>query len=516
MAGLKPTLALEVELSGLGNGWTDISADVLRSPDLVIRIGIQGSSPFDRVASTGTLSFALDNSIGNSGAKLGYYSPHHADVRSGWKIGIGIRVRLTDPTTAGVTTRFIGRIDSIAPLPGIRLERRVHVTAVDWIDEVARWRITPKVDINLMNVGWEEAYDALVSAGMPESRDLVVSSQIDVGMELPYIFDTSSLTSTALSEFVKLAHSEGGLIYVDGNGTTRWMNRHARLSLTTVNWTLTHADFYGLDMPSSRDDIINTVRVTVHPKTVQEIDDLSVVVYQLPHGTSIALATGETKSWLGTFTDPSSGLPTGVRDLEIPLIGGTHYLANTGASGSGTDVSASVSVTMTTGNFGAKFTAVNSSGAPAYIWVLAVLGRLVRNYGEITKEVQDSTSVTNFGELVGDFDMPYNGSESVADGVGAYFLAHYKDPFEQAQRIRVFGDTTALVTQILGRDISSRIAVSETVTGLNEEFFINGIELRILPSGHIAAEYILTPTLDNTFFIIGTSALNGADILAYF
>ena len=128
-----------MELSGAGGGWTDLSAagDVFKE-GLTISHGIQGSSPLDLVASTGSCTFAMRNSTGNSGTTLGYYSPRHASVRSGWNLGIGCRIRITDPDTSTVHTRFIGRIHAIDPMPGQYRERRVDVIAVDWLDAAAR------------------------------------------------------------------------------------------------------------------------------------------------------------------------------------------------------------------------------------------------------------------------------------------------------------------------------------------------------------------------------------------
>jgi hypothetical protein len=84
---------VEAELNGRGNGWTDISSDVCG--EIRVRYGMTGAKPNDRVASTGTMTFALDNSAKNSAQKVGYYSPSHNNKRAGFKLGMGVRLGLT-------------------------------------------------------------------------------------------------------------------------------------------------------------------------------------------------------------------------------------------------------------------------------------------------------------------------------------------------------------------------------------------------------------------------------------
>jgi hypothetical protein len=130
------TTTVQIELLGRNNGWTDISADSL-SP-LRISYGIQGGGPKDRMASSGTLQMLLDNSAGNSGGLVGYYSPGNNNARIGWTLGIRVRVTLTDPATSIGTVKFLGSVTSILPAAGVYGPRRVLVEATDWIDEAAR------------------------------------------------------------------------------------------------------------------------------------------------------------------------------------------------------------------------------------------------------------------------------------------------------------------------------------------------------------------------------------------
>ena len=172
MTVITPTAIVEVELDGVDAGWTDVTADVLRAPGIVIRRGIDETRPDARVASTGTASFALNNSENNSTATVGYYSPHHANVRR------RLRARHRLPGVACRTRRpgmfavqFLGRLDAIDPLPGAHGARQVLVTAVDWFDEAARWRLTPAIGEQI-DKSWDAVLDRHRRAdARPAARD---------------------------------------------------------------------------------------------------------------------------------------------------------------------------------------------------------------------------------------------------------------------------------------------------------------------------------------------------------
>lgn len=511
MPGIYPTIAVEVELSGHGSGWTAITTDVLKSTGIVMRHGIQSSSPADRVATTGMASFFMDNTTGNSGFTVGYYSPNHASVRAGWALGIWCRIRITDPATSTVYTRFIGRVDSIDPAPGIRRERTVAVTVVDWLDEAARWKLTPAIG-EQVGQDWSAVVTDII-AQMPVAP---VAQTLNSGSEnYPYSTDTSQISRlTAMGEFLKLANSEYGLVYVKADGTLRLEDRHQRMLTAVSAWTLTQANFQDLDLPSSRDDIINTVRVNTHPKVVSALPN--VTVYD--QANVIRFEAGETKMLLGSYRDQATGDPIGATDIQ-PLVIDVDYSANTAEDGSGTNVVANILITTTIGSSGVRFDITNTFGGVAYLTSLRLVGKGIYDYGETTHEATDAASISSHGEHAIDFDMPYQARDDVGQGAANYILEKSKDPLAQARLIRVAGRDATRLTQILIRDISDRITISEAVTGVNDAFFINGVELHVLPTGTMEALYTLAPTNDpavNNFFVIDSSSLNGPDVLAPF
>src|SRR4030066_503430 len=131
------TYHIDLKLDGVN--WTDVTADARASVDIGVQYGINGTGPADRVAPTGTLSFALDNSEHNSGGLIGYYAPGHANCRNGFEVGCPVRLRIVD---LGVTYyKFVGTLETIEPESGQYLSLLTTCQAVDWLDEAGRQKV---------------------------------------------------------------------------------------------------------------------------------------------------------------------------------------------------------------------------------------------------------------------------------------------------------------------------------------------------------------------------------------
>ena len=92
---------VELELAGRGQGWTDVSAD-LGDQAIDIERGIQGNGIADRVAATGTAKIELVNQDAE-----GKYSLRHENRRTGFALGIGVRIRLQTNTPQGTGAGYL-------------------------------------------------------------------------------------------------------------------------------------------------------------------------------------------------------------------------------------------------------------------------------------------------------------------------------------------------------------------------------------------------------------------------
>ena len=119
---------------------TDVTADTRAAVQPIeLQYGIQGSSPHARIAQTGIMSWALDNSVKNSHGAQGAYTPGHANQLAGWDLGNEVPLKIT---YSGTTYwKFSGRLYDITPDAGQYGRQAVLCRAVDWMDEASRAKV---------------------------------------------------------------------------------------------------------------------------------------------------------------------------------------------------------------------------------------------------------------------------------------------------------------------------------------------------------------------------------------
>lgn len=203
------TWKLGIYISG---AWADVSADV-RGPISGNR-GIMRNGPVDRVGDPGYLSFAMDNSQGNSAGLLGYYSPGHANCRAGWTTGLPVRLQFT---YGGYSPyKWYGHIkpNGIEVTPGKYGPRDCKVSCHDWMGSAQAHELK-----GLAYVTNKRVNDALplVHANMPIAP---LATTFSIGEDIfPTVFDLAKTRTTTYNEYIKLALSEWGYIYPIGDPT---------------------------------------------------------------------------------------------------------------------------------------------------------------------------------------------------------------------------------------------------------------------------------------------------------
>src|SRR3990167_422993 len=220
--------ALEMKFSGDAGAWTAVTADLRLNPNPVCTYGIGGNGPTDRMASTGSLAFGIDNSEGNSVGLVGYYSPGHANVRSGFELGIKVRLSLA---RAGTTYyKFVGRIVAINPVPGASGPRITLCSAVDWMDESARYKLTGIATQTIQRS--DELIDTIETAMVKGAE----ATSYDAA-QLEYLYaldDVRDEDTTALSALNRCVMSDLGILVLRGDttqgGTLKYYDRRTSSS----------------------------------------------------------------------------------------------------------------------------------------------------------------------------------------------------------------------------------------------------------------------------------------------
>lgn len=492
MAGSICTIAVEAELSA--GVWTDITEHTIAEDGLRIAYGVQGNSPIDCVASTGECAFTLKNDA-STGAQ-GTYSPLHANARSGWTLGTGLRVRFTHD--AVTYTKHRGKVRIIDPDPGAFGRQRVSVTSYDVMRDLAETELRGLT----LQVGQSEddlvtaILDACPTAAQPIARSL------DAGVDtFPYAFHDVGpglLASTLLQD---VAESSFALIACKGDGTLILKSRQSR-ALGSSSFTFTNT-MHGLRAPADVDNLYNRIRVTIRPTTIDAA--ATTVLYAQPVGTSPVVQPGETIEVWVEYRDPNeSQTLVGGLDVVDPLVSGTDYVGNAAADGSGANLTASLSVVITPFASTALIEITNNHAtSPVYVTTLQVRGKGVYDRGPQTYE---ASSEEDYGNRPLNIELRYQADASIAQSYATYLLQQYSTLSAQGIGVLEFlaNDSDDFMEQAFAREPGDLITITETMTGLSAvEAVIHSVELDVSPGPWVVCRWGLAPAAPFKAWLLG-------------
>lgn len=490
-----PLITPKVELALLSapapSPWVDVTADVIGG--IRIGYGIRGAGPGDRVASSGSCTFDLNNSERNSQAKLGLYSLGSANQRKGFDLGVGVRVQLYDPATATWSVRFRGWVTSIAPTAGQYGARRTQIVATDWIDAAAR--STTSGLATQINKRSDEIIALLIAnvTRTPDAQSLATGKQT-----FPYALDTArdDRPGPVLAEIARVTLSELGYFYMKGDGTAVFEARADRINESDAyTFTNTMTD---LSVVATRDNLLSKVQVITHPRTVDAT--ATSVLYRLQKATEIL--AGQTLTIVGGYTDPNNRASrVGGTNMAAPTKG-IDYIANAAADGSGADLTDYVVISSTFSGNAVEYVITNTGGTTLYLTKLQAVGRGLYDYEQTTGQAEDTGIAVTYGEQVAGLNLPYLDNPWTGLNLAQYVLALYSTPLVVGQ-MQIAPTTEALQTQILAREIGDRIAITETVTGVAASYYIQAVDLTVDAPGIVSATWTLAPADTAVYWALG-------------
>lgn len=284
-----------------------------------------------------------------------------------------------------------------------------------------------------------------------------------------------------LTALGKMLAAEGppAMCYVDTNANFVFRDRHHRYlraasvtsQATLTNGTSTEtASTITFSQPMTYDtgwrDICNTIITSVGQRDQQALD----VVWQ--SGTPVAIPASTSVTVIAQASDPFINAVTPVAGTDFTLLTGTATASLSRTSGQ------SATITLT------------DSGSGSIVTGLQLRANPVTVSRTVQVSVTDSASVTAYGVrgLPSDID-PSGGTVEDVVAVATTYVTRY------AQRkpivtIPVSNLNDKRLTQQLARDLSDRVRITDTETGLNADFFIEQISHQTSGSGRV-----LTTTL---------------------
>jgi len=484
--------AIDVRVYIVNDDYSNLTNDIVG--DLRISQGITGSGLLDRTASTGTLKFRLQN-VNN------LYTPHHINCLAKFAVGTAV-VALVGKY------RFKGTISQIDPVYGDGITNYVNVTVVDYIDTLARHEL--QLPAFAQNKKMEEVV-ALIIANMPVAPEGV---SYGTGQDtFATVFDTTRSTTRALTEIAKVTQSELGLTWIEtdatGKQTLSTRGRNEFQSITS-SATFTDADIVDASIEYGA-DYYNEVVTETYPRRVDA--SATSVLFSLDRPVSVG--AGETVTISGSYSDPDQkAVEVSGIDMVTPAAT-TDYLFNTAEDGTGTNITANLTVTATYGANGVNYELTNNYGSTGYVTKLQARGKGVYTFQPVTYSAEYSTGINAHGRRTLRVDMPYQDNplvgvdfaQSILDAVKAIGLRVTSITYEANK-------SAALAAAFVALNIGDRITLNLSDYGLSLDAFITRVEVGVSEGGLVTCTYGLLDealTLAGSYWILDSASYSQLD-----
>lgn len=483
--------------------WTDVTDDVDPKAGLSLTYGTTGTGPSDRLANIGTLEFTLDNSRRNSAGLRGYYSPHHANCRAGFTFDIPVRVQMVYASTT--YTRFWGRLAVIDPEPGQFLDQKTPCLAYDYVFTLVDTDIravdaqASKTEVELLSA----VFEALPHTAQPMAIDF--DTAVDT---YPYAFHDLAGGRKAATVLDKVLRSAWGDGFVHGDGTFRYRNRQTNAS-ASIALTLTDQHLLQLTSPNSRSDVFNLIRVTVHPKDVDAA--ATTVLYSHPSaGDLLVSAAGGMRELWCEYRNPNDDYATTIGGLDmVTPVSATDFVANSAADGSGTNLTASVTVTAEFFASVAKLTLTNNHATlAAYFTTLQIRGKGVYDLRPVTLEARGEQSTRPLP-----IDLVYQASAAIGQDIADFILNERESVMQPVERVQFRAQqSNTLMLGALVTEPGDVVSVSEAQTGIVEaQVLVRSIALTVGPLRSLTSSFGVFPVTVGEGWLLGETGRSELD-----
>lgn len=479
------TLIYHVQLDTADDGSyaTDLVSDVI---SLWWRLGMQ--QPSQSIAPLSKAKITLDN-IDKK------YSPE--DVSSNLEIGRKVRIQTT--TTGPITTTMlIGVIVNVI----VTQENNQHISQV-FIEGIERELffvevlIAPQVDV-LPNTVM-----ALIMAEVGGLTFLGDTGQT----RFAYMADNWNEGILAIEGIREAVDADRGSYYSQRNAALRYRRRR----FNTTNDTSQHTfndDMIDIDY-SYGHDTVSTVKVTCIPRKQLAAGTIIWTVFNAQR-----ILTGISRRIIATFRDDQEN-PCGAIVIVTP-VATTDYVANTKKDGTGTNVTAFVTVALTSSDFSAATLTVTST-YPETVYMqpgMQLRGTPIYGGVPITVEQTDATAEAAYGKNILHLNLSPVDSIDDANEVAQYELGRRKNPIGNIGSILL--DAQDHPIQIARRTMRDRITITETQTDHSDDYFIIGEEHEITLGGaQHQTRWYLEPASISDYWLMDSSKLDDNTRLTY-
>ncbi len=154
----------------------------------------------------------------------------------------------------------------------------------------------------------------------------------------------------------------------------------------------------------------------------------------------------------------------------------------------------------------------NTGSVTGYVTKLQVRGKGIYDRAPVVVQVSDAVSLAAFGTRLVRVDMPYQDDENNALGYAEHLLRLYTLDVSQVRQVRcVATASSALLAAALDVDIGSRIALMETVSGVDAECFVQGCAFT-QEGDALSVMWTLAPADSARYWLLGIAGASELDL----
>lgn len=507
------SFVIEAKLDGVS--WANITPDVLNTGGIAFSYGITGHGPLDRLAKSGQLSFKMNNSATNSGALAGYYTPGHANARTGFELNLPVRLRLVAGAFYGVPlygdgtfyggnyVKFLGKISSITVIPGSSRQRTVDVVVQDFVWEMSKHKM------DLLSVQESRRSDLFFADVVGNMTEAPESTTYYAGQEI-FAFggdDLKDEKSTALAAAQKAVISEFGYGYIKGNdaegGELVFEDRHHRVN-TGPLFTLDGTEVFIQPIQRGFDLVYNVVKATANPR---EVGAAPETLYTLQN--AIEIGPGVIRTFTARYVDPDQrSTRMSGKDIVTPE-SSTDYKFGSSEGEGIEDKNADLDVTITKGANASEISLENTSGSAGFVNLFRIRGTALRLYDPIQIEAVDTDSQATYGKRELTMNLPYQDSSLVAQDFANITLANYKNPQAFLSSVGIPGTQSGkLMAAAIVLEPGSRISLSDELGGIDNDYFVHSVNFTLLPNNTIRVFWSLVVASAGQSWLLGSAGFS--------
>lgn len=490
---------VEAYVSG---AWSNLTSDVIARP-ISAKWGISGNSAVDLVADSGECEFLLNN-------QDDLYIPGLVSSLAGWAKNTPVRIMVVYESVSRV--RFRGYVDRLDITSEKFSRKSVRVVCVDWMDYAARYPLVGSA------IGTSQRADQAITtivAGMPIAPQ---ATDYGTGIEtFLTVFDNVSVSTRGYTEFAKLVNSEWGYLYLTKDGvygeTLVFENnqyRDGKRTLNEIPLSVADSDFLLLEtgdvllletgdkmvlneavafvidnLMTSLEieygkDVVNHFQATAYPKTV---DGSNQILFSIEK--PITLTPGVARVFRTNYRDPNGGSAISGTSMVAPVIT-TDYLMNTKSDGSGSDISASLTIVAAYGTEGVIYTLTNSNADIGYITHLQARGIGVYSYSPIQDIAENAASIKAHGYQTQRIDQRYQQNLLLGSLKADAISYMERSPRVDLSKINLVANrSTNLMYAFLNIDVGDLVHIKEDDAGIDGYYYIQGVSFDMHPGGLI-------------------------------